>query len=80
MSHWWVLGHPEGRATNPAGPPEAVAAQFFDPEIGPLRVVKGGSWLCSPGFCLRYRPAARQPQEMELGANHIGFRVVMDLV
>ncbi|MEL6768151.1 MAG: formylglycine-generating enzyme family protein [Pseudomonadota bacterium] len=39
--------------------------------------VKGGSWLCTPLYCGRYRPAARQPQELSLGANHIGFRTVL---
>lgn len=38
--------------------------------------IKGGSWLCTPIYCGRYRPAARQPQELSLGANHIGFRTV----
>jgi formylglycine-generating enzyme required for sulfatase activity len=38
--------------------------------------VNGGSWLCAPNFCARYRPAARQPQEQTLGSNHIGFRTV----
>lgn len=38
--------------------------------------IKGGSWLCTPIYCGRYRPAARQPQERSLGANHIGFRTV----
>jgi formylglycine-generating enzyme required for sulfatase activity len=40
-------------------------------------VIKGGSWLCSPNFCGRYRPAARQPQEVDLGASHIGFRTIL---
>ena len=39
--------------------------------------VKGGSWLCAPNFCSRFRPAARQPQERALGSNHIGFRTVV---
>jgi formylglycine-generating enzyme required for sulfatase activity len=39
--------------------------------------VKGGSWLCAPNYCARYRPAARQPQERALGSNHIGFRTVL---
>ncbi|MEO1722003.1 MAG: formylglycine-generating enzyme family protein [Pseudomonadota bacterium] len=38
--------------------------------------IKGGSWLCTPIYCGRYRPAARQPQEKSLGTNHIGFRTV----
>jgi formylglycine-generating enzyme required for sulfatase activity len=39
--------------------------------------VKGGSWLCAPNYCARYRPAARQPQERALGSNHIGFRTAL---
>lgn len=42
------------------------------------RVIKGGSFLCAPNYCLRYRPAARQAQETGLGTNHIGFRVAYD--
>ena len=42
----------------------------------PRRVVKGGSFLCSPDYCLRYRPAARQGQAFETSSNHIGFRCV----
>jgi formylglycine-generating enzyme required for sulfatase activity len=37
-------------------------------------VLKGGSWLCAPSFCARYRPSARQPHELDLGASHVGFR------
>jgi formylglycine-generating enzyme required for sulfatase activity len=39
-------------------------------------VIKGGSWLCANNFCLRYRPAARQPGDPELPTDHIGFRTV----
>jgi sulfatase modifying factor 1 len=42
----------------------------------PRRVVKGGSFLCSPDYCLRYRPAARQGQAVETSSSHIGFRCV----
>ena len=38
--------------------------------------VKGGSYLCSENFCMRYRPAARQPQETDFSSNHIGFRII----
>lgn len=41
-----------------------------------VAVVKGGSFLCSPDYCRRYRPAARYPQEPSLGTNHIGFRTI----
>jgi formylglycine-generating enzyme len=42
------------------------------------RVIKGGSYLCAPNYCLRYRPAARQPQEEGLGTSHLGFRTVLN--
>jgi len=41
------------------------------------RVVKGGSHLCAPNYCLRYRPAARQSQTQDTSTTHIGFRCVM---
>ncbi len=41
-----------------------------------LRTIKGGSFLCAPNYCRRYRPAARQPQESGFSAAHLGFRTV----
>jgi formylglycine-generating enzyme required for sulfatase activity len=41
------------------------------------RVIKGGSHLCAPNYCLRYRPAARQAQEVDSATCHLGFRCVM---
>lgn len=38
------------------------------------KVIKGGSYLCAPNYCLRYRPAARQPQSIDTATCHIGFR------
>ena len=43
----------------------------------PRRVIKGGSYLCAPNYCRRYRPAARQPQMIDSGTCHIGFRCVI---
>lgn len=43
----------------------------------PKRVLKGGSHLCAPEYCLRYRPAARSPQAEDSGATHIGMRCVL---
>jgi len=40
----------------------------------PRRVVKGGSHLCAPNFCLRYRPAARQGEAVDTSTCHIGVR------
>jgi formylglycine-generating enzyme len=43
----------------------------------PRRVIKGGSHLCAPNYCLRYRPAARQGEAIDTSTGHIGFRCVM---
>lgn len=39
-------------------------------------VVKGGSHLCAPEYCHRYRPAARSPQTVDSSTTHLGFRCV----
>lgn len=44
----------------------------------PMRVLKGGSQLCAPNFCSRYRSGSRQPGDEGLGMSHIGFRTVGD--
>jgi sulfatase modifying factor 1 len=44
------------------------------PTTGRSRVTKGGSHLCSPDYCLRYRPAARSPQTEDSATSHLGFR------
>jgi sulfatase modifying factor 1 len=46
-------------------------------ESTPRRVIKGGSHLCAPSYCLRYRPAARQGEAVDTGTSHIGFRCVL---
>lgn len=43
----------------------------------PRRVIKGGSHLCAPNYCLRYRPAARQAQAIDSAASHLGFRCIV---
>lgn len=43
----------------------------------PQKVVKGGSHLCSRDACFRYRPAARQPQMVDTGMSHVGFRCIV---
>jgi formylglycine-generating enzyme required for sulfatase activity len=40
------------------------------------RVIKGGSHLCAPSYCLRYRPAARQGEAVDTATSHIGFRCI----
>jgi formylglycine-generating enzyme len=43
----------------------------------PRRVIKGGSHLCAPNYCLRYRPAARQSETIDTSTAHIGFRCIV---
>ncbi len=63
------------RAAQPAGgrPGSRVSAAG---ETIPRRVIKGGSHLCAPNYCLRYRPAARQAEAIDTSTSHIGFRCV----
>ncbi len=59
---------PKGCCT-PGGP--------ADPTV--VQTLKGGSHLCAPEYCHRYRPAARSPQSRDTAATHIGFRCVSSL-
>jgi formylglycine-generating enzyme len=43
----------------------------------PRKVLKGGSHLCAPNYCLRFRPAARSPQMIDTGMSHLGFRCIL---
>jgi formylglycine-generating enzyme required for sulfatase activity len=43
----------------------------------PRKVMKGGSHLCAPNYCRRYRPAARMPQAVDTSTSHLGFRCVV---
>jgi formylglycine-generating enzyme len=54
-------------------PPTDVA----DPSVN--QALKGGSHLCAPEYCHRYRPAARSPQSQDSATTHIGFRCVADV-
>jgi sulfatase modifying factor 1 len=62
--------------TNPTGP-ELVSLGMSLGQM-PSRVIKGGSYLCSMNYCSRYRPAAKQPQEGDFAAAHLGFRTVLN--
>lgn len=77
-SDFYAPGHdPDADPVDPRGP-DAEAA--FDPAnpTTPSRVVKGGSYLCAPNYCRRYRAAARQGRDTGLGASNVGFRLAYD--
>jgi sulfatase modifying factor 1 len=64
-------------ADNPRGPTRDASFDPAQPGVHiPRRVVKGGSFLCAPSYCRRYRPAARHAQMVDTGMSHIGFRCV----
>lgn len=73
-SDWYRPGHSPDPDVNPAGP-DLVSLRIPQGLVA-SRVIKGGSFLCATNFCARYRPAARQPQETNLSAAHLGFRTV----
>jgi formylglycine-generating enzyme required for sulfatase activity len=63
---------------DPNGGSQALSYDWSQPAIRiPRKVIKGGSYLCAPNYCQRYRPAARHPQMIDTGACHIGFRCVI---
>ena len=63
---------------NPRGVPVDASYDPLQPRVRiPRKVVKGGSFLCAPNYCRRYRPAARQPQMIDSAMSHIGFRCIM---
>jgi sulfatase modifying factor 1 len=57
--------------------PEESPVHGQHPEYIPRRVIKGGSHLCAPNYCLRYRPAARQGEAVDTSTSHIGFRCIV---
>jgi formylglycine-generating enzyme required for sulfatase activity len=65
----WTEDHTPPTCCAPASAPDPLA------ERG---VTKGGSHLCAPSYCRRYRPAARQGQALESSTGHVGFRCVRD--
>ncbi|HYJ24880.1 MAG TPA: formylglycine-generating enzyme family protein [Acidimicrobiia bacterium] len=81
---WYVPRHPdqaEHACCVPTNPRVTSPEQSYNPgqpgEHIPRRVIKGGSHLCAPNYCLRYRPAARQPQMIDTSMSHLGFRCVV---
>jgi formylglycine-generating enzyme len=80
---WYSAGH-SPNAGKPccaaANPEPGATAKRHDP-VQPgapaaSKVIKGGSYLCAPNYCRRYRPAARHPQAIDTTTDHIGFRCV----
>jgi len=81
---WYQPKHP-GEAikaccipANPRGPSVDASYDPAHPTIQIARkVLKGGSHLCAPNYCRRYRPAARYPQPVDTSTSHVGFRCIV---
>ncbi|WP_344780344.1 formylglycine-generating enzyme family protein [Gordonia caeni] len=66
---------PAGPCCIPRNPVQESAAADGEPYV--RRTVKGGSHLCSPNYCDRYRPSARQGHTEDASTGHIGFRCIV---
>jgi formylglycine-generating enzyme required for sulfatase activity len=63
---------------NPRGGREEDSYDPCQPAIKiPRKVLKGGSHLCAPNYCQRYRPAARYPEPVDTSTCHVGFRCIV---
>ena len=81
---WYRPTHPEETTKaccvphNPLGGPLEDSYDPRQPEIKiPRKVLKGGSHLCAPNYCRRYRPAARFPEPVDTSTCHVGFRCIV---
>jgi formylglycine-generating enzyme required for sulfatase activity len=75
----WTTTTYSARGHTPDAPAGACGPPPVDPDPTVIQALKGGSHLCAPEYCLRYRPAARSPQSQDSSTTHIGFRCVADL-
>jgi formylglycine-generating enzyme len=81
----WFTAHHSGEVESPCCVPRnprvsASEASLVAGQPGsniPRKVIKGGSHLCAPNYCLRYRPAARQGETIDTSTAHIGFRCIV---
>jgi formylglycine-generating enzyme required for sulfatase activity len=81
---WYARRHPNATARpccTPLNPRGGTPETSLDPTSPrtriPRRVIKGGSFLCAPNYCLRYRPAARQAEAIDSSTCHLGFRCIV---
>jgi formylglycine-generating enzyme required for sulfatase activity len=80
---WYSPGHEADASKacciprNPRGGREDGSYDPRQPNVTvPRKVLKGGSYLCAPNYCRRYRPAARHAEPVDMSACHVGFRCV----
>ena len=78
---WFQSHHKPAGACCSGSVKNEVRETSYDPQTPdiriPRKVLKGGSFLCAANYCLRYRPAARIPQQVDTGTCHQGFRCIV---
>jgi len=81
---WYAARHVASPASpccpseNPRGAPREGSYDSCQPDIRiPRKVLKGGSHLCAPNYCRRYRPAARHAEPIDTSTSHVGFRCIL---
>jgi formylglycine-generating enzyme required for sulfatase activity len=63
---------------NPRGAAQEGSYDSCMPQVRiPRKVLKGGSHLCAPNYCRRYRPAARHAEPIDTSTSHVGFRCII---
>ena len=81
ISDWYQEHHKAaGECCGSAGDTRGLREASIDPRDPaaiPRKVMKGGSYLCAPNYCRRYRPAARMAQPIDTATCHLGFRCVI---
>jgi formylglycine-generating enzyme len=78
---WYASTHAQQKSccmpVNPRGPREEKSYDPCQPKIKiPRKVIKGGSHLCAPNYCRRYRPAARHAEPIDTSTCHLGLRCI----
>jgi len=74
-SDWWSKSPTSGAPC--CATSRHASACAGDPLQIARKVLKGGSHLCAPNYCRRYRPAARHPHPIDTSTSHVGFRCVI---
>lgn len=74
----WTTDHFVSGPARAAGASSCCVANRTEIDAVP-KVLKGGSHLCAPNYCRRYRPAARYAQPADTSTSHVGFRCVRNL-
>jgi sulfatase modifying factor 1 len=78
QEHGKLASRPCCTLANPRGGPQEGSHDPCTPRAPiPRKVMKGGSHLCAPNYCLRYRPAARMAQPVDTSTSHLGFRCIV---